>query len=106
MNEPSLPGRKAQPVQVSESSAEVAPFIYFDAILTAGFVHGNIRLELGASAVVPTQGGQTKTVQVITAHLRCSPSSAVALRKAIDDALLLLRRQRDRRARQGELPAL
>jgi hypothetical protein len=29
-------------------------------------------------------------VRIVTAHLRCSPSAAFALRKALDDALLLL----------------
>jgi hypothetical protein len=81
---------KVQAVEISESSAESAPFIYFDAVLTAGIHQGNVRVELGASTVIPTGDSQAKTVQVITAHLRCSPSAAVTLRKAIDDALLLL----------------
>src|SRR5262245_53293354 len=82
--------KKVQAVQVSESSAESAPFIYFDGVLTAGVHQGNVRLELGASTVIPTGDGQAKTLQVITAHLRCSPSAAVTLRDAIDKALLLL----------------
>jgi hypothetical protein len=85
-----LQATKVQAAQISESSAENAPFIYFDAVLTAGVHQGNVRLELGASTVIPTGDGRAKTVQVITAHLRCSPSAAVTLRNAIDNALLLL----------------
>ena len=75
---------------ISDASTESAPFIYFDEVLTAGVHQSNIRLELGASTVIPTGDGQAKTVQVITAHLRCSPPAAIALRRAIDNALLLL----------------
>jgi len=90
VDNPNEPIKKRQAVQVSDSSAEHAPFIYFDAILTAGIHQGNVRVELGASTVVPTVDGQARTLQVITAHLRCSPSAAVTLRDAIDKALLLL----------------
>jgi hypothetical protein len=38
---------KVQVAQVSDASAENAPFIYFDAVLTAGVHQGNVRLELG-----------------------------------------------------------
>jgi hypothetical protein len=80
---------QTQAVRVSDTSVEAAPFIYFDAVLTAGCIQGNVRVELGAGAVVP-QDGEAETVHIITAHLRCSPSAALALRKALDDALLLL----------------
>jgi hypothetical protein len=84
------PPIKKQAVQISQSSAESAPFIYFDEVVTAGIHQGNIRLELGASTAIPTADGQAKTVRIITAHIRCSPPAAIALRKAIDNALLLL----------------
>ena len=90
VDDPHRPINKAQAVQISDSSAENAPFIYFDAVLTAGIHQGNVRVELGASTVVPTMDGQARTLQGITAHLRCSPAAAVTLRKAIDEALLLL----------------
>jgi hypothetical protein len=66
-----------QVAQVSDASAESAPFIYFDGVLTAGVHQGNVRVELGASTAIPTKDGQAKTVHVITAHLRCSPSAAM-----------------------------
>jgi hypothetical protein len=90
VNSPNPPTKKVQVAQVSDASAESAPFIYFDGVLTAGVHQGNVRLELGASSAIPTQNGEAKTVHVITAHLRCSPSAAAALRDAIDKALLLL----------------
>jgi hypothetical protein len=90
VDDPRPPIKKVQAVQISQSSAESAPFIYFDEVVTAGVHQGNIRLELGASTAIPTADGQAKTVRIITAHLRCSPPAAIALRKAIDNALLLL----------------
>ena len=78
------PIKKVQFVQFSDASTESAPFIYFDEVLTAGVHQSNIR------PVIPTADGQAKTVHVITAHLRCSPPAAIALRRAIDAALLLL----------------
>jgi hypothetical protein len=81
---------KPQTLEISDSSAESAPFIFFDAVPTAGIHHGTIRIELAAGSVVPTRDGRAKTVHVMTAHLRCSPSAAADLRKAIDRALLLL----------------
>ena len=77
-------------VELSNTGAESAPFIYFDGVVTGGIHHGTIRLELAAGTIVPTPDGKTKTVHVITGHLRCSPSAAAELRKAIDGALLLL----------------
>ena len=90
VDNPNASIKKRQAVQVSDSSAGSAPFIYFDTVLTGGVHQGSIRVELGASAVIPSEDGQAKTVHVITAHLRCSPSAAVTLRNAIDAALLLL----------------
>jgi hypothetical protein len=90
VDNPIAPIKKGQHIQVSDSSAESAPFIYFDTVLTAGVYQDNIRLEVGASTVIPTGDGAAKTVHVITAHLRCSPSAALTVRDAIDKALLLL----------------
>ena len=74
VDDPRPPIKKVQFVQFSDASTESAPFIYFDEVLTAGVHQSNIRLELGAGTVIPTADGQAKTVDVITAHLRCSPS--------------------------------
>jgi hypothetical protein len=77
-------------VEFSKFSSESAPFVYFDGVMTAGVHHGTIQLELTASTLVPTPDGKTTRVHVITGHLRCSPSAAADLRKAIDGTLLLL----------------
>ena len=77
-------------VELSKFSAETAPFIYFDRVMATGVQYGTIQLELAASTLVPTPDGKATGVHVITGHLRCSPSAAAELRKAIDNALLLL----------------
>ena len=79
-----------QTTEFSKLSAQTAPFIYFDGIVTAGVHHGTIQLELAASTLVPTPDSKAARVHVITAHLRCNPSAAAELRKAIDNVLLLL----------------
>jgi hypothetical protein len=79
---------KVQTTEFSKLSAQSAPFVYFDGVATAGVHHGTIQLELAASTLVP--GGKVASVHVITAHLRCNPSAAAELRKAIDNVLLLL----------------
>jgi predicted 2-oxoglutarate/Fe(II)-dependent dioxygenase YbiX len=88
VDSPHPPAGRAH-AEVSDSSTESAPFIYFDGVLTSGVTHGVIRIELAAGAVVPARSGQMHTVHVVTGHLRCSPSAAMELRKAIDGALLL-----------------
>jgi hypothetical protein len=79
-----------QTTEFSKLSAQNAPFVYFDRVVTAGVHHGTIQLELGASTLVPTPDSKVASVHVITAHLRCNPSAAADLRKAIDNVLLLL----------------
>jgi hypothetical protein len=93
---PNPPTPSAQ--EFSKFSAESAPFVYFDGVMTAGVHQAVIQLELAASTLVPTPDGKTTAVHVITGHLRCSPAAAVGLRKAIDSALLYLRQRRASRA--------
>jgi hypothetical protein len=90
VDNPNLPVGTVQAVEFSKSSAENAPFVYFDGVMAAGIHHGTIQLELAAATLVPTPDGKTTRVHVITGHLRCGPSAAADLRKAIDGALLLL----------------
>jgi hypothetical protein len=87
---PNAPVGTVQAIELSKFSAERAPFIYFDGVVTAGVHHGTIQFELVASTLVPTPDGKTTRVHLITGHLRCSPSAAADLRKAIDGTLLLL----------------
>src|SRR5262245_26615407 len=79
-----------QTTEISKLSAQSAPFVYFVSFATAGDHHGTIQVELAASTLVPTSDGKVASVHVITAHLRCNPSAAAELRKAIDSVLLLL----------------
>jgi hypothetical protein len=79
-----------QTTEFSKLSAQSAPFVYFDRVVTAGVHHGTVQLELGASTLVPTPDSKVASVHVITAHLRCNASAAADLRKAIDNILLLL----------------
>jgi hypothetical protein len=51
-----------------------------------------IQLELAAKIVVPDGKGGATTEVVVTAHVRCSPDAATALRQAIDHALLIAKR--------------
>jgi hypothetical protein len=86
---PDVPAAKVDTIEFANSGSESAPFIYFDAALLYGMLQGTIQIELAAATIVPAPGGKTRTVHVITAHLRCSPSAALSLKNAIDSAFLL-----------------
>lgn len=76
--------------KIAPGGFEQAPFIYFDGISTYGTNKGAIHVELSAGIILPEETG-TRVDVLITAHLRCSPAAAVALRDAIDRALEILR---------------
>ena len=76
-------------VTVSTTSAERAPFIYFDGVSCFGHHNGTIQIELAANLLMPL--GPSVRVDVIqTGHLRCTPAAAIALREALDKALAML----------------
>src|SRR6266446_5276027 len=75
-------------LKIAPGSSELAPFIYFDGVPTYGVNAGAIQLELAANVLLP-DGKGVKIDVVITAHLRCSPVAAVALREAINQALAI-----------------
>jgi hypothetical protein len=79
-------------IKIAPGSSELAPFIYFDGVVTFGVNHGAIQIELGANTIVP-EGTGTKTDVLVTAHLRCSPSAAVSLRDMITKALDMVGRE-------------
>jgi hypothetical protein len=66
-----------------------APIIYFDGAPNYGSNAGVISLTLAMARYLATDDGGVATDIIATAHLRCSVQGALALRKAIDDALLL-----------------
>jgi hypothetical protein len=74
------------------NSTAGAPFIYFDSAPTYGVAAGAIQIELTAGTIIPA-GEKPKTVQVMTAHLRCSPAAALHLKSAIEEALKLFQQQ-------------
>jgi len=80
---------KAGGIKIAPGSSEQAPFIYFDGVVTYGVNNGAIQIELAANTIMP-DGPGTKTDVLITAHLRCSPAAASALRDMIDKALAML----------------
>jgi hypothetical protein len=65
-----------------------APFIYFDEAPTLGCGNGVLNITLGCYRNLCTKEG-VKTDMVAVAYLRCNLEGALALRAAIDKALLM-----------------
>src|SRR5947209_8432345 len=82
---PKIPG-----IKIAPSSSEQAPFIYFDGVSCMGTHNGAIQIELAANSLMP-EGTGVRVDVLVTAHLRCGPVAAAALREAIDKALELLK---------------
>lgn len=75
-------------VTISPTSAERAPFIYFDGVSCFGHHNGTIQIELATNLLMPVGAGVR--IDVIQAgHIRCSPAAATALREALDKALTM-----------------
>jgi hypothetical protein len=73
--------------------SDKAPFVYFDRAFAYGITQGAIKVELGAHTIVPTSGGTaTKDEFIVTAHLRCTPSAAQDLVRALEGALNMLKK--------------
>ena len=77
---------KGPGINIAAGSSEQAPFVYFDGVPTYGMHAGVVQLELAANTILP-EGTGTRTDVVITAHLRCSPGAALALRDTINRML-------------------
>jgi hypothetical protein len=86
MTDKPSPAAKGPGIKIAPGSSERAQFIYFDGPATFGTSGGVIQIELAANTIMP-EGAGTRTDVVITAHLRCSPGAARALKDAIDRAL-------------------
>src|SRR2546423_2712887 len=76
-------------IRIAPGTSEVAPFVFFDGVPTFGIHNGAIQIELGANTILP-EGKGIKVDVAITAHLRCCPAAATALRQTIDKILALL----------------
>jgi hypothetical protein len=67
-----------------------APFVIVEEAPAFGFADGLVRATVCAYRTLPNDDGATvSTDLVVTAHLRCTLAGAVALRNALNDALLL-----------------
>ena len=68
-----------------------APIIYFDGVSPFGFYNGIVHLTLGAYKHIPIGHGpdDIRADLVATAFLRCNVEAAIALRDALDAALLM-----------------
>lgn len=88
MADPDTPATNPGGVTVSTASAERAPFVYFDGVSCFGHHNGAIQIELAANLLMPL-GASVKVDVIQTAHLRCSPLAAIALREALDKALAM-----------------
>jgi hypothetical protein len=74
---------------LSESGSAHAPFVYFDDVPTFGHRNGIIRITLEANRLHTSDQDEVTQDRVAVAHLRMSIQAALALRAAIDGALLL-----------------
>ena len=77
--------------EVSAIASAHAPFLYFDNAPVFGHINGVIRITLEASRDIPAPGRQQTVAsdRVIVAHLRMNIPAALALKAAIEGALLL-----------------
>jgi hypothetical protein len=73
------------------SDRDHAPIIYFDGVSPFGFYNGVVHLTLGAFKHIPIGRGsdEIRADLVATAFLRCNVEAAIALRDALDAALLM-----------------
>jgi hypothetical protein len=85
-NRPPATPPAEQGIKIATGSTEQAPFIYFDGVVTYGVNFGIIQIELAANILSP-EGKGVRTDVLITAHLRCGPTAAIALRESITKAL-------------------
>jgi hypothetical protein len=81
------------PPESAQSSIQIvgneqAPFIYCDGVSAYGTQNGTIQIELAARTMLPAADSRNVTNEfVATAHLRCSPAAAAAMKDAIEKAL-------------------
>jgi hypothetical protein len=91
---PSPPKPAEKPAQVkqrrlSTSDNAAAPIVYFDEAPAYACFNNIVAITLTAVRHVPAPDQGLNVDYVVTGYLRCNLQGALALRKAIDDALLL-----------------
>jgi hypothetical protein len=83
------PVSPATTLPLSEAASAHAPFLYFEDVPTFGYLNGIIRITLEAGRLYSSTPGQVVFDRVIVAHLRMNVPAALALKSAIEGALLL-----------------
>ncbi len=79
------------PAQISyEDTGSATPMVYFDIVAAHGTMNNVLQIELGSRILAALPDGRVEIKFISTARLRCSPTAAVNLRKAIDEALKML----------------
>ena len=75
---------------VSALGSACAPFLYFESATAFGILNGVVQVTLEARRLMPTSpAGGVIIDRVIVGHLRTSMAGALALKSAIEGALLL-----------------
>jgi hypothetical protein len=91
-----LPDNKTPPPTIEAKplavGSERAPFVYCDGVLAYGISGGLIQIELAANTLRENGDDGVRTEVVVTAHLRCSPTAAQGLKRALDEALAMIER--------------
>jgi hypothetical protein len=83
-----LKPKEGQPTKIVVKDAANAPIIYFDGAPNFGNNNGVVNVTLAAARHM-SDGDQITTDVVATAFIRCSVPAAIALRDAINAALLI-----------------
>jgi hypothetical protein len=65
------------------------PVLYFDAAPCLSHLNGIIGITLTVTGGVPTEEGGVDNVASVAAYLKCNIPAAIALRQALDQAILL-----------------
>jgi len=88
MTNPEFGAIKIRDTEVALSPIPL-PIIYFDNAPSLSYLNGIIGITLLASGNVPGPNDTVVNVASVVAHLKCSVATAVALKGAIENALLL-----------------
>jgi hypothetical protein len=85
----------------SYRNSDTAALIYFDIAAAHGVMNGAIQIELGARTLTPLPDGGVAVEFVSVARLRCTPTAAQFLRRALDESLKMVEQ-----LKQGPGPAI
>jgi hypothetical protein len=74
---------------LSDSASAHAPFLYFEDAPAFGIMSGIVRITLEAGRLYTSNQGVVMQDRIVVAHLRMNIPAALALKRAIEGALLL-----------------